>query len=195
MLAALARSWQPLFVAAVGMLLLAACGSLLPQGEGLTEGPWRSYEEAQRTFDRIVTDRTTVEELKALQLDPQSNPNITLLNYSDVLRRFIPSYSIATSDLDAGVKECIAAKSACKGYEIDHQVIKRARYGNFFADFLNFKRKVDIIGWRFKAVLLIKDNVVIYKLTGGQPAIHEHEENLNPLGPFQGSTESGALRR
>ncbi|NDU92764.1 MAG: hypothetical protein G3I10_09205 [Ferrovum sp.] len=35
------------------------------------------------------------------------------------------------------------------------------------------------------AILLIKDNVVIYKLTGGEPAIHKNEEHLNPLGPLQ----------
>jgi hypothetical protein len=193
--AAYIRVWQSISLAALGMLALSACSSLLPEGEGQTESPWHSYDEAQRTFDKIVPGSTRAEGLKSLKLDPQRNPNITILNYSDVLRRFLPSYSIATSELDEGVRECIAAKTACKGYEIDHRVIKRSRYGNFFADLLNFKRKVDIVGWRFKAVLLLKDDVVVYKLTGGQPSIREHEENLNPLGPFQGAGESGVLSR
>lgn len=87
------------------------------------------------------------------------------------------------------------ANTACKGYEIDQRLIKRKRYGNFWADILNFKRKVDVIGWRFNGVILIKDSLVVYKLTGGQPAIHELEENKNPLGPFQGIGESGLFNR
>lgn len=173
---------------------LGGCSSLLPKGETLTEGPWQNFREAQQTFDKIVPYQTTVEGLQQLKLDPESNPNITILNYSDVLRRFIPSPTINTQDLDRGVQECISAKMACKGYEIDQRVVKRNRYGNFWTDFLNFRRKVDVEGWRFNGVILIKDSLVVYKLTGGQPAIHEHEENKNPLGPLQGLGESQVSR-
>jgi len=159
---------------------------MLPRGETVTDGPWQNFQEAQQTFDKIILHQTTVQDLKKLQLDPTTNPNITILNYSDVLRLFIPSPTINADNLDAGVQECIAAKTACQGYSIDQRSIKRKRYGNFWADFLNFKRKVDVVGWRFSGVILIKDNVVVYKLSGGQPAIHELEENMNPLGPFQG---------
>ncbi|MGH8738867.1 MAG: hypothetical protein ACREVC_16045 [Burkholderiales bacterium] len=61
-------------------------------------------------------------------------------------------------------------------------------YGSFLADLLDFHRKTDVSGWRFDGVLLIKDGVVIYKLTGGQPSIHQLEETVNPLGPFQSGT-------
>lgn len=176
-------------------VFLAGCGSLLPRAEVVTESPWQSFQDVQQVFDKIVPYQTTVEDLKRLRLDPESNPNITILNYSDVLRRFIPSPSINAHDLDSGVRECIMANTACKGYEIDQRFIKRKRYGNFWADILNFKRKVDVIGWRFNGVILIKDSLVVYKLTGGQPAIHELEENKNPLGPFQGIGESGLFNR
>jgi hypothetical protein len=164
---------------------LAACSSLLPRAEQLTYSPWQSFAQAQQTFDRIVPHRTTVAELKEMKLDPKANPNIVILNYSDVLRRFLPSPSVNSNDLDAGVQECIAAKTACEGYEVNQQTTRRKRYGSFFADLLNFHRKTDVSGYRFNGVLLIKDGVVIYKLTGGQPAIHEFEESVNPLGPFQ----------
>jgi len=170
-------------------LYLGGCSSLLPKGETETEGPWQTFWEAQQTFDKIIPHQTTVEALKQLKLDPEPNPNVTILNYSDVLRRFIPSPTINASDLDPGVQECISAKTACKGYEIDQRVMKRNRYGNFWADVFNFERKGDIAGWRFNGVILIKDDLVVYKLTGGQPAIHEREENKNPLGPFQGFGE------
>lgn len=173
-----------------GLALLAGCGDLLPRGESLAESPWHSFDEAQQTFDRIIPYKSTVEDLRKLKLDPLHNPNITLLNYSDVLRRFIPGTTTSAQDLDPGVQDCIKARSACKGYEVDQKSMTRRRYGNFWADFLNFKRKVDIVGWRFNGVILIKDDVVVYKLTGGQPAIHEHEESKNPLGPLQGLGES-----
>lgn len=176
-------------------LLISACSTLLPEGKGEVEGPWQSYAEAEQVFKKIIPHQTSVADLKQLKLDPLSNPNISILNYSDVLRRFVPGASIDTAQLESGVRECLKAFSACSGYEIDHRVIQRKRYGNFLADFLNFKRKVDIVGWRFNAVLLIKDGIVIYKLTGGQPAIHEHEESLNPLGPLQGTGESGTISR
>lgn len=185
----------PWFAIILFPLCFGGCSSLLPKGETETEGPWQTFGEAQQTFDKIIPHQTTVEELKQLKLDPESNPNITILNYSDLLRRFIPSPTINAHDLDPGVQECISAKTACKGYEIDQRVMKRNRYGNFWFDFLNFKRKVDIVGWRFNGVILIKDNLVVYKLTGGQPVIHEREENKNPLGPFQGIGESRLFNR
>jgi hypothetical protein len=182
--------WIARLAMVVGLAQLAGCGALLPRGESLAESPWHNFDEAQRTFDQIIPYQSTVDDLRKLKLDPLQNPNITLLNYSDVLRRFIPSPATNSQDLDPGVQECIKAKSACKGYEVDQKSMTRRRYGNFLADFLNFKRKVDIVGWRFNGVILIKDDVVVYKLTGGQPAIHEHEESKNPLGPLQGLGES-----
>lgn len=179
----------------LSIVFLAGCTSLLPRGETVTEGPWQNFQEAQQDFDKIIPYQTTVEDLKRLKLDPASNPNIAILNYSDVLRRFIPSPSINAHDLDPGVQECITAKTACKGYEIDQRTIRRKRDGNFWADFLNFSRKVDVVGWRFNGVILIKDKLVVYKLSGGQPSIHELEENKNPLGPFQGIGESKLFNR
>ncbi|MDD5177439.1 MAG: hypothetical protein PHQ05_13560 [Sterolibacterium sp.] len=178
------------FLVAVAVVALAACSTLLPTSEAITESPWQSFDEAQRTFDKIILHQTTVADLKQLKLDPVSNPNITILSYSDVLKRFVPSPLTDPSSLDAGVQECLRTTIHCQGYEVDHRVLKRNRYGNFWADLFNFRRKTDIVGWRFNAVLLITGDVVVYKLTGGQPAIHEHEESNNPLGPLQGVGES-----
>ena len=163
---------------------------MLPRGESVAESPWHCFDEAQQTFDKIIPYKTTAQDLKALKLDLLHNPNITLLNYSDVLRRFIPSPATDIQDPDPGVQDCIKAKSACKGYEVNQKTLKRKRYDNFWADFLNFNRKVDIAGWRFNGAILMKDHLVVYKLTGGQPSIHEREENKNPLGPLQGIGEA-----
>lgn len=174
---------------AVIIAATAACSTLLPRSETLTYSPWKSFEEAQQTFDQIILHQTTIADLKRMQLDP-AYPNITILSYSDVVRRFIPSPSIDALSLDVGVQECLRAGNNCQGYEVDHRVLNRNRYGNFWADFFNFTRKTDIVGWRFNAVVLITNDVVVYKVTGGQPVIHEHEENNNPLGPLQGSGDA-----
>ena len=174
-------------------IFLAACSALLPKEAAVTQSPWESYQDAEQTFEKVVPYQTTVEDLKQLQLDPNLNSNVSVLSYSDIVRRFIPSASLNALGVDHAVQECLQANSACKGYELNHRVLKRNRYGSFLADFLNFHRKVDVVGWRFNAVILIKNNVVVYKLTGGQPAIHEHEEAVNPLGPLQGAGESASL--
>lgn len=172
------------------LLVLAGCNSLLPHGDVNVEGPWQSFEEAQQTFDKITPYRTTVADLKVMNLDPYSQPNISILNYSDVLRRFAPNAPASADNLDAGVWECINAKTACQGFEVTQKSIKRNRSGSFLGDFLNFSRQVDVTGWSFNGVVLIKDNVVIYKLVSGQPQIREQEKSKNPLGPLQGAGES-----
>lgn len=186
------RSSRPLVIALAASVMVA-CSAMLPRSETVTETPWESFDDAQKVFDKITPYQTTVADLRSMKIDPVANPNVTILSYSDVLMRFVPSPSIDPATVDGGVMNCIRAAARCQGFEIDHRVIRRHRFGNFWADLFNFQRKTDIVGWRFKAVLLITDGVVVYKLTGGQPTIHEQEENHNPLGPFQGMGE--ALRR
>jgi hypothetical protein len=176
-------------------LVLTSCTALLPKGENVTESPWHSFDEAKQSFEKITPYQTKIDDLKHLGIDPFSTPNITILTYSDILRRFVPSTIIQPDDLDGGIRDCLAAKELCRGYEIDHKQIKRKRYGNFWLDFLNFDRKTEVTGWRFNAVIVIKDNLVTYKLWSGQPLIHELEDNRNPLGPFQGSGEGAARIR
>ena len=61
----------------------------------------------------------------------------------------------------------------------------RDRNGSFWLDLLGFRRETHTQGFRFNGLVLLKDRVVVYKLTGGQPVIHESEEANNPLGPVQ----------
>ena len=173
-----------------GICVLSGCSSLLPRSATVSNSPWQSYKDARATFEKIVPGKTTLSDLRDLNVDPEVNPNMTILNYSDVLRRFVVSPAMDPADLDVGVRECLAAKTVCSGYEVDQRAMHRVRDGNFFADMANFSRKTSITGWRFTGLILIKDNVVVYKLTGGQPSIQEREESSNPLGPLQGKGES-----
>jgi hypothetical protein len=165
--------------------LLAGCTSLLPRSRETTASPWGSYREAQKTFDQIVPGKTTAEDLRALELDPETVPNIAILNYSDVLRRFMLNQSVTLSDLDHGVRECVMAKTVCRGLEINQRLVKKHRNGNFWLDVFGFKRETHTEGFRFNALVLLKNGVVVYKLTGGQPVIQESEHTQNPLGPVQ----------
>jgi hypothetical protein len=177
-------------LAVLACLGLAGCSSLLPSSDVALEGQWNSFEDGQKTFDTITPYQTTVEDLNKLGLDLRTTPNVTLLNYSDVLQRFIPSPSINSEELDTGVSDCLKAKMACRGFEINQRVVKRNRFGSFWMDFLGFKKKTDVTGWHFRGMVLIKDQLVVYKLVSGEPMIHELEHSTNPLGPFQGVGES-----
>ena len=166
--------------------LLAGCSSLLPRSkESSPTSPWTTYREAQAAFDQIVPGKTTVADLAELSLDPDKVPNIAVLNYSDVLRRFMLNQSVTVSDLDRGVQECVQAMTVCRGLEVSQRLVKKHRNGSFWLDFLGFRRETHIQGFRFNGLVLLKDGVVVYKLTGGQPVIHESEESANPLGPVQ----------
>jgi len=180
-----ARPAGALTLCVVTWLLASGCSGLLPRSTEVTASPWQTYREAQQTFDKIIPGKTTAAELRELALDPESMPNIAILNYSDVLRRFMLNQSVTLSDLDQGVQECVMAKTVCRGYEINQRQVKKQRNGSFWLDLFGFKRETHVEGWRFNALILLKDEVVVYKLTGGQPVIQESEHQQNPLGPVQ----------
>jgi hypothetical protein len=173
-------------------VLLAGCVALLPRSDSGAKSLWANFDTAKENFNRVEPYETNKAELVALGLDPISNPNITILNYSDIIRRFIPSSAVAAENLDRGISECIAAKNDCSAYEIDVKSLKRKRAGNFWLDALNFKRHTEISGWRFTGLIVLKNDLVVYKLWGGQPSIQEAENTRNPLGPFQGIAEGAA---
>ena len=168
--------------------LASGCTWLLPRTQESTSSPWQTYQEAQLAFDKLVPGETTAVQLRNMALDPSTNPNITILNYTDILRRFLISQSISLNDLDEGVRLCVTAKTGCRGFEVNQKILNKQRNGWFLLDLLAFKRDTEISGWAFSGLILIKDDVVIYKLTGGQPSIIGKESQQNPLGPIQAVT-------
>jgi hypothetical protein len=173
------------FLAAL-LASLASCASLLPDAKQETRTPWASYAEAQAMFEKIVPGKTTLAELKALGVDPDQTPNVALLGHADLLRRLVASSSFDISQLDPGLQQCVSSATSCFGYELEQTLVDRKRIGGFWMDFLNFRRQVDITGWQFDAIVVIKSDVVIYKLWSGKPKIHQAEDERNPLGPLQG---------
>ena len=173
------------FSAALGAL--AGCSSLLPQSKE-TSGPaggWQSYKDAEKTFADITPGKTTETELTALKLDPRSNPNVTLLPRHEILQRFIINQSVTMADLDEGVRECLEAREHCKALEVNQAASQKKRTGNAALDMTKLYRETHTSGWRFCGLLLVKDGVVVYKLTSGQPGILEIAEERDTLGPLQ----------
>jgi hypothetical protein len=168
------------------LALLAGCSSmLLPKSNEVTASPWQSFQEAQNVFDKIVPGTTTIADLRNMKLDPSSNPNIAILNYADVMRKFMLNQSFSLNDLDEGVRVCVTAKINCRGFEVNQTQMQKSRNGNVVLDVLGFYRETHTAGWKFNGLILLKDDIVVYKLTSGQPAIKQTEENQNPLGPVQ----------
>ena len=166
--------------------ILTSCSSLLPDSRQETQAPWSTYADARAMFDKIVLGKTTLTELRAFGVDPDKTPNVALLSNTDLLRRLLPSASFDLRQLDEGLQECIAAKDHCFGYEIEQSSLERKRRGNFWLDFLNFERQIDITGWQFDAVVVIKKDTVVYKTWSGKPSVRKFEEEHSPLGPLQG---------
>lgn len=171
------------------VLLVTGCAFLLPSAKITVRSPWKSFNHAKETFDRIIPYHTTKEDLKALKFDPLTTPNIDIITYLDIIQRFMENPSIKTSDLAEGLQDCIAAKDKCRAYEIFIKNVKRKRKGNAFLDIFNFKRVHKETGWEFRALIVMREDLVVYKLWGGKPAIDETVKKKNPLGPLQESED------
>ena len=175
-------------VCSLAFSALAGCSSLLPQSKetsGPAGGGWQSYKDAEQTFASITPGKTTEQELTQLKLDPRANPNVTLLPRHEILQRFIINQSVTMADLDGGVRECLEAREHCKALEVNQTASQKKRTGNAALDMAKLHRETHTSGWRFCGLLLVKDGVVIYKLTSGQPGIHEIAEDTDVLGPLQ----------
>jgi len=165
-------------------LLMAGCGSMLPRATSESSS-FQDFEAARQTIDALVPMKSNVAELSRLGIDPVNQANTVILTQADIVRRLVPSTLLKREDLDAGVLACLDARDACRGWEITAAHILKARTGNFFADFTNFSRRTETTGWRFNALILLVNDVVVYRAWGGQPSVNEVDVNSNPLGPLQ----------
>ena len=178
-------------------LLLTGCATLLPVATSDATIAFESFEAAQRAFEGIEADKTTVGELGRMGFDTADSRNVTLIPYPNLVSRLAPNANIATADLEPGLRECILARKACTAYEFQFAREARRRSGNFVLDFLNFSRTTTVTGWRFDALVVVRDGVVLFSNFGGEPNIHRVERRVNPLGPLQATGEaiSGNLLR
>lgn len=175
---------------AIGLFVLASiglfsgCSSMLPSGEEVVKSPWASFDEAKASFDQITPNESMVEGLTQLGFDPYKTPNIKILNHLDVrgLFNYEPGFD---GNYHPGVIGCMNAKEACQAYDAQISNIQKKRVGNFLLDLMVVKRVEHKTGWKFRALILLVDDQVIYKLWSGSPMLDETSRKTNPLGPFQ----------
>lgn len=172
----------------IGLLVLAlltsACSSMLPKAH-TNASSFESFDEARAAVEKLQPMKSDKQALEENGFNLKSHPNIKLLTHADVVRIFVPTSLLKREDLDPGVLKCLEARDACHGMEVTESRISRVRTGNFWTDFTNFKRRTETTGWRFDALILFVNDLVVYRSWGGQPAINEVEVRTNPLGPFQ----------
>ena len=166
------------------------CKNLFPSGTVNTVCRWESFEKAQADFDQIVLHTTTVADLQKLGYDPYATPNAKLLTFLDVLQRFLVNPSIRKEDMPQSIQEAVATQEHCWGFEMELSSSNRKRFGNLFLDMTGFRRNTRETGWAIKVLIVLKDNVVVYKLRSGTPHFDRLEHIKKPLGPVQEVDES-----
>ncbi|MBE9562622.1 MAG: hypothetical protein IMF12_07150 [Proteobacteria bacterium] len=172
-------------IISICILAITGCTGMLPSIKQTTNSPWKTFEEAKDSFDKIEANKTTSNDLKNFGFDPFETPNVKLITYLELIEKFMPNQSIRMEDLDAGVQQCLKARELCQGYEVTPKIINSKRYGNVFLDLFNFRRKNITRGWIFNALIVLKENLVVHKVWGGEPNVSEIEDKRNPLGPLQ----------
>lgn len=173
-------------VLAAALLVLSGCGGgSLPKSESVTTSPWKSFDAVMAAYGKIVPGRTSVKDLRDAGFDPYTTPNMRVLSYLDITRHFLTTDAITLDRLDPAVRDCILAREACLGYEVVVERIHHERVGSTFADLFNFRRETHETGWRFRALFVIQNSMVTYKLWSGVPRIDRTIDKDNPLGPVQ----------
>ncbi len=178
--------WIGRLALAAALLAMAGCSTLLPSSKETVESPWKNFDEAKAAYEKVIPGITTMADLKGLGFDPVASPNLQILTYLDVAATLL---AIPPEELDEGLRQCLRARTNCRAYVFEPKRIHTKRIGNFWLDFFNFRRISSETGWRFKALLVLVDGQVTYKLWSGAPHIEEFRDQRNPLGPFQGAND------
>jgi hypothetical protein len=163
---------------------------MLPAAKQDVTNPWADFEAAKASFDQIIPYSTDMATVRKLGFDPYKTANMHVLNQAQVVSSVLPSPLLERSAIPKGILDCMNVHEACAGYLMEPSQIDQKRVGNFFLDFLNFKRQTLTTGWKFSALIVVVDDKVVYKQWTGQPKIESTELRSNPLGPLQGMGES-----
>jgi len=158
---------------------------LLPDERRRTESPWSSFEEAKAAFDLIAIGESTSADLRTLGFHPESTPNVEILTYVDVYRRFVPNDGIRLEDQDPGVQDCVRQRERCNGWQMEPRTERDKRQGNLLLDWFTFRRQVESTGWSFRSLIVVIDERVVYKLWEGNPSEMRYADSIRPLGPLQ----------
>lgn len=185
---------------AVSLLLmlvwLSGCSSLLPSEREEALSPFDDYLDAEIRYSQATIGTTSRSELFALGFDPLAEGNGKMLSFIDLRLMFVQP-NVPIEYLPDGLLQCLQAKDRCVGYAFEFNKTDTQRVGNFWADAFNFRKKRELQGWIFRAVFVLVDDMLVHKVSNGEPNIRRFEVKRNPLGPLQGAGEffSDQLRK
>jgi hypothetical protein len=163
-------------------MIISGCSTLLPRTTIVTNSPWKSYKDVVYAYNNVVPNKSTVTDIKKLGFDIYSTSNLKILSYVDIA---VATSTLKRDELGGGIEACLTVRDMCTGYVFEPQVASSNRYGNFWLDTFNFKRRTKESGWRFKASFLVVESVVVEKFWYGEPLVNLDKEVVNPLGPLQ----------
>jgi hypothetical protein len=169
---------------------LCACAGMLPAARQDVNTPWADFDSAKSSFDQIVPYSTDMETVRKLGFDPYKTANMQVLNQAQVVNAVLPSPLQERESIPKGIQDCMKVQQTCVGYLMEPSKIEQKRVGNFFLDFLNFKRNTLTTGWKFSALIVVINDKVVYKQWTGQPRIETTDARTNPLGPLQSMGET-----
>src|SRR5690349_14906328 len=95
---------------------LCGCSSLLPKGSADMPSPFGSFDHARAALDQVVPFKTHEPELKDLGFDLRAGRNVTLIPFPEIVARLAPYPGVPVADLEPGIRQCIRAQAACRGY-------------------------------------------------------------------------------
>ena len=163
-------------------VIFSGCAALLPHSSSVTHSPWKSYKEVVDAYNSVVINKSTVTDIKKCGFNIYSTSNLKILSFVDIAAA---TSTLEMKELGRGITKCLKVRDQCSGYIFEPQVSKTDRYGNFWLDILNFRRKSRETGWKFRASFLIVDAVVVEKFWYGEPLVNLDKQVENPLGPLQ----------
>jgi hypothetical protein len=181
------KRWMGLLLLLL-LIALTGCNSLLPSERAESLSPFSDYVDAESRYAQATPGKTRRAQLFSLGFDPMIEGNGQMLSFLDVRLLFVQP-NIPIDYLPAGLVQCLEAKERCTGYAFDFNKTDTQRVGSFWADAFNFRKHREVQGWAFRAVFVLVDDLLVHKVSSGEPNIRRYELKRNPLGPLQGAGE------
>lgn len=172
-------------VGGVLAVMLAGCGGILPRESQVDSKKFQTYDEVLASFDDVNLGKTRLADLPAIGFGTKTTPNIEVLSYAEIVDRFLPSETITLRHLPPSVQQCIEAQYRCSAYVFHLRNSHTEHSSSVVPDLLEIERDTVKRGWSAEVVLLIEDDLVVYKVISGTPNSEDQHDKSKPLGPLQ----------
>ncbi len=163
--------------------LLGCSKTLLPREQNTKKMIWKSYDEVDAAYNQVIPNKTTVADLINMHMAPKTGSNVSVINYVQIRTMF--GAQANDKDIPAVVENCLLLFDQCTGYVLHAGDQQSQRTGNVILDITNFHRQTETTGWEFEAFFIMQKDLVVYKLSSGNPEDQSTKDQRNPLGPFQ----------